>query len=71
MAKSTKEEKQKATELVILPGGPLPDMAYDELYSLIFSDKRDSADIHEPVDFAYVHNELNRVGVTLKLLWKE
>ena len=68
---SIKEAGEKATELGILPGGPIPDMTDDELYSLIFPDRRDSADIHEPVDFAYVHSELNRVGVTLKLLWKE
>lgn len=68
---SIKDVVAKATELGILPDGPLPDKTDDELYMLIFPDKRDSADIHEPVDFAYVHSELNRVGVTLKLLWKE
>lgn len=60
-----------ATKLDILPDGPIPDMTDDELYSLIFPDKRDGEDIYEPVDFARVHTELNRVGVTLKLLWNE
>lgn len=60
-----------ATKLDILPDGPIPDMTDDELYSLIFPDKREGEDLYEPVDFAKVHAELNRVGVTLKLLWNE
>ena len=47
---SIKDVVAKATELGILPDGPFPDATDDELYMLIFPDKRDSADIHEPVD---------------------
>lgn len=30
-----------------------------------------SAIIHRQPDYAYIHEELKRVGVTLKLLWQE
>ena len=68
---SVKDVVARATELGILPDGPILDKTDEELYSLFFPDKRDSADTHAPVDFDYVHRELNRVGVTLKLLWTE
>ena len=61
---SIKEAVEKATELGILPGGPIPDMTDDEQYSLIFPDRRDSADIHQPVDFADVHSVFGAILVS-------
>ena len=46
-------------------------MSDDELYRDFFPDKMSSSVFYEEVDYSYVHKELNRVGVTLKLLWKE
>ena len=47
----------------------IADMSYDELYSDFFPDKTSSSTVLEEVDYNYVHKELNRTGVTLKLLW--
>ena len=46
-------------------------MSDDELYSDFFPDKTSSSTVLEEVDYNYVHRELNRPGVTLKLLWNE
>lgn len=42
-----------------------------ETYHLFFPDKALPEDIYELPDYEYVHKELKRVGVTLKLLWNE
>lgn len=62
---------RRGVELGLLPDGPSPEMDDESLYRLFFPDKVDMDEIHAPVDFEYVHKELNRTGVTLKLLWKE
>ena len=49
----------------------IADMSDDELYSDFFPDKTSSSTVLEEVDYNYVHKELNRTGVTLKLLWNE
>ena len=41
------------------------------LYKMFFPEKLSSEDIYELPDYAYVHEELKKVGVTLQLLWKE
>ena len=41
------------------------------LYKLFFPEKLAAEDIYELPDYDYVHQELKKVGVTLKLLWKE
>ena len=42
-----------------------------EVYSMFCPDKYPEETTYSPVDYAYVHNELKRPGVTLKQLWKE
>lgn len=42
-----------------------------EVYSMFYPDKYPEETTYSPVDYAYVHNELKRPGVTLKQLWKE
>jgi transposase len=42
-----------------------------EVYSLFYPDKHMVENMYHQPDYAYVHNELKRVGVTLKLLWQE
>lgn len=61
----------KAEEMGILPGGKIPDLDDESLYKLFFPDKQDMNDVYAEVDYDYVHSELNKPGVTLKLLWKE
>ena len=41
------------------------------LYKMFFPEKLSAEDIYELPDYAYVHEELKKVGVTLQLLWKE
>ena len=43
----------------------------DALYQTFFPDRMTSGQIYELPDYDYVHKELRRVGVTLKLLWQE
>jgi len=42
-----------------------------DVYRMFFPDKHAGEDMYTPPDYEYVHNELRRVGVTLKLLWEE
>lgn len=43
----------------------------DELYEIFFPTKFKRKSSLTPVDYNYVHDELKKVGVTLKLLWEE
>ena len=42
-----------------------------ELYCKFFPNKYSSEELYTLPDYEYVHKELSRVGVTLKLLWAE
>ena len=46
-------------------------MPEEDLYSIFFPEKNTQEEIFAPVDYSYIHKELNRVGVCLKGLWKE
>lgn len=43
----------------------------DRLYDLFYPDKFKYKIRYAPVDYSYVHKELKKTGVTLKLLWEE
>lgn len=48
------------------------DMSEEEVYQLFFPDKcTNLKQFYELSDYEHVHAELKKVGVTLKLLWKE
>ena len=50
----------------------LNDFTEEELHQLLYSPKRNKAPEESKIlDFNYIHNELKRKGVTLKLLWLE
>ena len=49
----------------------LQDMSDEEAYHLFFPDKLTADQIYELLDYEYVHEELKKVGVNLKLLWGE
>lgn len=51
--------------------GDIKDLNDDELYRLFFPDKLLTEQMYQPPDYDYVHAELRKVGVTLKLLWQE
>ena len=46
-------------------------MRPDEVYSLFYPDKHAIETLFDEPDYEYVHRELSKTGVTLKLLWKE
>lgn len=43
----------------------------EAVYRLFYPDKFAMETLYRLPDYAYVHNELKRIGVTLKLLWME
>ena len=47
------------------------DLNDDVIYRMFFPEKMLTEDMYELPDYEYVHKELRRVGVTLKLLWGE
>ena len=49
----------------------IKDMNDDVIYRMFYPEKMLTEDIYELPDYEYVHKELKRVGVTLKLLWEE
>lgn len=49
----------------------IKDMSPDEIYELFYPNKHVEEKIFAKPDYDYVHSELTKVGVTLKLLWKE
>ena len=49
----------------------LADKSDDEVYLLFFPDKFQKETMYAPVNYEYIHSELKKTGVTLKLLWQE
>ena len=49
----------------------LVDKSDDEVYLLFFPDKFQKETMYASVNYEYVHSELKKTGVTLKLLWQE
>lgn len=43
----------------------------EEVYRLLFPEKSEAVSLFAAPNYEYVHSELSRTGVTLKLLWKE
>ena len=43
----------------------------DILYEMFFPEKFSRESVCADINYAYVHNELKKTGVTLKLLWEE
>lgn len=49
----------------------IKDKTDEEVYRLIYPDRYSYKDIYGKPDYDYVHKELSKTGVTLKLLWQE
>ena len=43
----------------------------DAVYRMFYPDKHATENLYHQPDYEYVHKELKRIGVTLKLLWQE
>ena len=46
-------------------------MSEDDVYKIFFPDRNQLDELFEKPDYDYVHAELKKTGVTLKLLWQE
>lgn len=49
----------------------LEEKSNEECYRLFYPDKHPEETVYEQPNYSYVHKELSRTGVTLKLLCKE
>jgi len=49
----------------------IKDMRPEEVYNLFYPDKHVHETLFQAPNYEYIHGELSKVGVTLKLLWKE
>src|SRR5690554_5992093 len=47
------------------------DKSDEEVYRMFYSDKYLSETLYKVPDYSYIHTELKRTGVNLKLLWHE
>ncbi|NLB81765.1 MAG: IS21 family transposase [Clostridiaceae bacterium] len=47
------------------------DKSEEEVYRMFYPDKFTSESLYKKPDYSYVHGELKKTGVNLKLLWKE
>lgn len=47
------------------------DLSEDEVYRMFYPEKFAVETLYKNVDYQYIHSELRKVGVTLKLLWEE
>ncbi|MEG2871272.1 MAG: IS21 family transposase, partial [Clostridium sp.] len=47
------------------------DISEDAVYRMFYPDKYAVEDLYEDPDYEKIHQELSKVGVTLKLLWEE
>lgn len=49
----------------------IADLDADTVYRMFFPDKHATEQLYADPNYEYIHKELSRVGVTLKLLWQE
>lgn len=49
----------------------IKDKDEEDVYRMFYPDKHSIENMYKDPEYKYVHSELKRVGVTLKLLWKE
>jgi transposase len=67
---SVSDVLHRADELAII-FADVKDKDNDEIYKMFYPDKQPPEGIYKDPDYLYVHDELKKVGVTLKLLWEE
>ena len=49
----------------------IKDKSEEEVYRIFYPDKFSYDSLYQKPDYSYVHAELKKTGVNLKLLWKE
>lgn len=68
--RTTKAVLERKEELEF-EASSLDDYSDEELYQLFFPDQYASDHLYQEVNYEYIHKELPKKGVTLKLLWEE
>ena len=71
MSRSSVSEVFRIAEEKHLTYADVESLPNSEVYTMFFPDKFPEETTYAAVDYAYVHSELKRPGVTLKRLWKE
>ncbi|WP_115028147.1 IS21 family transposase [Acetobacterium bakii] len=71
MSKTSVNEVFRIAEEQHLSYDDIKDQSLGEVYHLFFPHKHAEETIYALPDYDYVHNELTKVGVTLKILWQE
>lgn len=71
ISKHTSSKTKHRMEVLQFDVSTIDQYSDDELGKLFFPEMYESENIYLAVDYDYVHKELSKPGVNLKLLWKE
>ena len=71
MSKSSVNDVFQIAQELSISYESIKDMRSEEVYQLFYPDKHASETLFQAPNYEYIHGELSKVGVTLKLLWKE
>lgn len=71
MSRSSVSEVIRIAELHNINPEEVRSLNDEEAYRLFYPDKFQTEQIYQDPDYNYIHDELSKTGVTLKLLWKE
>lgn len=71
MSKSSVSDVFQIAKQLNISYESVKDMPPEEVYSLFYPDKHVSETLFQEPNYQYIHGELSKLGVTLKLLWKE
>ena len=67
----TVSEVKQTAEGLNITYADIKDLSENEVYHLFFPDRNQLENLYQQPDYEYVHAELKKTGVTLKLLWQE
>ena len=71
MSKSSVSDVFQIAQELNISYESVKDMRPEEVYNLFYPDKHVHETLFQEPNYEYVHGELSKIGVTLKLLWKE
>ena len=71
MSKSSVNDVFQIAQELSISYESVKDLRPEEVYNLFYPDKHANETLFQVPNYEYIHGELSRVGVTLKLLWKE
>ena len=71
ISKKSQREVLEAASKLGITYADVADIPDDEVYRLLFPDRNNHVSVFEEPDWGYVHGEMAKVGVTLRLLHSE